>query len=64
VARIVAGRLELVAWRLPLIRGLRALPQAERESAWLGIEAEVRPTPRHAPARARPCRRPRADRRD
>lgn len=28
-----------VAWRLPLIRGLRALPEPEREADWLGLEA-------------------------
>ena len=32
-----------VAWRLPLIRELKHLPEAERESAWLGLEADVRP---------------------
>jgi MFS family permease len=35
--------LVLVAWRLPLIRELRQLPEAERESDWLGLEADVRP---------------------
>ncbi|MCY7316139.1 MAG: MFS transporter [Rubrivivax sp.] len=35
--------LALVAWRLPLIRELRTLPEAERESEWLGLEADVRP---------------------
>jgi MFS family permease len=35
--------LVLVAWRLPLIRELKTLPEAERESEWLGLEAEVRP---------------------
>ncbi len=35
--------LALVAWRLPLIRELRELPEPERESEWLGLEAEVRP---------------------
>jgi MFS family permease len=35
--------LVLVAWRLPLIRELRHLPEAERESDWLGLEADVRP---------------------
>jgi MFS family permease len=43
----VAGGLSLVlvlvAWRLPLIRQLKTLPEAERESQWLGLEAEVRP---------------------
>ena len=33
----------LVAWRLPMIRELRHLPEPERESEWLGVEAEVRP---------------------
>ncbi len=37
--------LVLVAWRLPLIRNLRHLPEAERESEWLGLEADVRPVP-------------------
>ncbi len=36
--------LVLVAWRLPLIRGLKTLPEPERESEWLGLEADVRPT--------------------
>ncbi len=35
--------LVLVSWQLPLIRGLRHLPEAERESEWLGLEADVRP---------------------
>jgi len=35
--------LVLVAWRLPLIRELKSLPEAERESEWLGLEADVRP---------------------
>ncbi len=35
--------LVLVAWRLPLIRELKTLPQPERESEWLGLEADVRP---------------------
>lgn len=35
--------LVIVAWRLPLIRELRQLPEAERESEWLGLEADVRP---------------------
>jgi predicted MFS family arabinose efflux permease len=35
--------LALTAWRLPLIRSLQTLPEAERESDWLGLEAEVRP---------------------
>jgi len=39
----VSALLVLVAWRLPLIRELKSLPTAERESDWLGAEAEVRP---------------------
>ena len=35
--------LVVVAWRLPLIRHLRSLPEPERESDWLGVEADVRP---------------------
>ncbi len=35
--------LALVSWRLPLIRELRHLPEPERESDWLGLEADVRP---------------------
>jgi MFS family permease len=35
--------LVVVAWRLPLIRNLRSLPEPERESEWLGVEADVRP---------------------
>ena len=41
----VSVLLVVVAWRLPLIRGLTALPEQERESEWLGLEAEVRTTP-------------------
>lgn len=36
--------LVLLAWRLPLIRGLRRLPEPESPSDWLGMEADVRPT--------------------
>jgi MFS family permease len=32
-----------VAWRLPLIRELKALPEPEHDSQWLGVEADVRP---------------------
>jgi len=39
----VSMLLVVVAWRLPLIRGLRQLPEAERDSDWLGVEADVRP---------------------
>ncbi len=35
--------LVLVAWRMPLIRQLKALPEPERESDWVGAEADVRP---------------------
>jgi MFS family permease len=35
--------LAVVAWRIPMIRELEELPQAERESEWLGLEADVRP---------------------
>jgi MFS family permease len=41
----VSALLVLVAWRLPLVRGLKQLPEPERESDWLGVEAEVRPAP-------------------
>ena len=40
----VSALLVAVGWRLPLIRELRALPEAERESEWLGVEADVRQT--------------------
>jgi predicted MFS family arabinose efflux permease len=39
----VSALLVLAAWRLPLIRELKTLPTAERESDWLGAEADVRP---------------------
>jgi len=39
----VSVLLVLVAWRLPLIRELKVLPQPEHESDWLGVEASVRP---------------------
>ena len=35
--------LVVVAWRLPLIRDLKVLPQAEQESNWLDAEPSVRP---------------------
>ena len=35
--------LALLAWRAPIIRNVRALPQPEREHDWLGAEADVRP---------------------
>ncbi|MDE2082549.1 MAG: MFS transporter, partial [Burkholderiales bacterium] len=43
-AGAVSLLLALAAWRLPLVRQLRALPQLEHDSQWLGVEAEVRPT--------------------
>ena len=36
--------LVLAAWRIPLIRNLRHLPQPESDSEWLGAEADVRPS--------------------
>ncbi len=39
----VSMLLVIVAWRLPLIRDLKQLPEAERESQWLGLEGDVRP---------------------
>ena len=39
----VSMLLVLVAWKLPLIRELKHLPEQERESEWLGLEADVRP---------------------
>ena len=35
--------LAFVAWRAPVIRNVRTLPQPEREHDWLGAEADVRP---------------------
>jgi MFS family permease len=35
--------LVLVAWRLPLIRQLKVLPEAARESQWQGLDAGPRP---------------------
>jgi MFS family permease len=39
----VSALLVLVAWRLPLIRELKALPTPESDADWLGAEADVRP---------------------
>ena len=39
----VSALLVLVAWHLPLIRNLKTLPRAERDSDWIGAEADVRP---------------------
>jgi MFS family permease len=41
-AGLVSVVLVLVAWRLPIIRELKTLPEAESESQWLGAEASVR----------------------
>jgi MFS family permease len=40
----VSMLLVVVAWRLPLIRDLKTLPEPERPTDWLGLEADVRPT--------------------
>ena len=37
--------LAAVAIRLAVIRNLKSLPEPERESEWLGAEADVRPQP-------------------
>jgi len=42
-AGVVSLGLVAVAWRMPLIRNLKHLPEPERESEWLGLEADVRP---------------------
>ena len=36
--------LMVVAWRLPRIRELKTLPEPERPTDWLGLEADVRPS--------------------
>ena len=36
--------LVVVAWRLPRIRELKTLPEPERPTDWLGLEADVRPS--------------------
>jgi MFS family permease len=45
VAAGISALLVLVALRVPVIRSLRVLPPAERESQWMDIEADVRPVP-------------------
>ncbi len=40
-AGVVSVLLVGVAWRLPLIRELKSLPQPEHDSDWLGAEAEL-----------------------
>ena len=42
-AGITCGLLALVAWRIPMLRDLKHLPQPEDEMAALGAEAAVRP---------------------
>lgn len=42
-AAVGSALLVLVAWRMPLIRNLKQLPQLEQDSDWLGAEADVRP---------------------
>jgi len=39
----VSVLLVAVAWRLPMIRELKSLPQPENDADWLGVEADVRP---------------------
>ena len=39
----VSLALAAVAWRLPQVRGIKALPQLEHDSQWLGAEADARP---------------------
>ncbi len=39
-AGLVSALLVVVAWRLPLIHGLKTLPRPEPESDWLGAEAD------------------------
>jgi hypothetical protein len=36
--------LVVVAWRLPLIRALRQLPEPDQPTDWIGLETDVRPT--------------------
>jgi MFS family permease len=43
-AAIVSLLLVVVAWRLPLIRSLRQLPEPDRPTDWIGLETDVRPT--------------------
>ncbi len=42
LAGVSALLLALGAWRTPVIRNVRALPQPERERDWIGAEADVR----------------------
>jgi predicted MFS family arabinose efflux permease len=43
-AGITSLLLVALAWRLPLIRELKRLPEPERPTDWLGLESDVRPT--------------------
>ena len=51
--------LAVAAMRLGVIRNLKSLPEPERDSDWLGAEADVRPQPRERPEEERnawiPC---------
>ena len=44
-AGISALLLALIAWRAPVLRSVRELPQAEHADDWIGAEADVRPAP-------------------
>ena len=41
-AAATALLLALVAWRLPVIRGIKVLPRPESPDDWVGVEADVR----------------------
>jgi predicted MFS family arabinose efflux permease len=41
-AAITSALLILVAWRLPVVRGLKSLPRLDDEQDWVGGEAQVR----------------------
>jgi MFS family permease len=41
-AAIASALLILVAWRLPVVRGLKSLPRLDDEQDWVGGEAQVR----------------------
>jgi MFS family permease len=41
-AALTSAVLIVVAWRLPIVRELRALPRVEDEQDWVGGEAQVR----------------------
>jgi MFS family permease len=50
----VSVLLVLAAWRLPLIRDLKSLPQPERDSDWLGAEADIGSVPAGSAESAEP----------